>query len=218
MFPPARNFDWACPWYLGLFALGMLAAELAVNRSRNTQILAHPLVACSLWLSVLVAAIFKPSHFLAHEWRPDVMIGYACATMILMCAYSAQTRRRNWLLRALECKLLVELGKFSYSLYLIHLPVIAVLSSLVWNIWRIPPQFAQLFYVWLGLSLSIVVAYGFHLMFEKPFLRTASVPQSTSIQTEPSATCVLIPLTNDAVLQSIARDGTVSSTEALKNI
>jgi peptidoglycan/LPS O-acetylase OafA/YrhL len=195
--PTSRNFDWACPWYLGLFGLGMLAAELAVNRSRKTEALAHPLLVCALWLSVLTAAFLKPRHFLAHEWRPDVMIGCACAAMILMCANSAQGVRPNWLLRVLESKPLVELGKFSYSLYLIHLPVIAILASFVWNIWKIPSQFAQSFYVWMGVCLSIAVAYGFHLLFEKPFLTTASPLQIPSQQNTVAPLWLLVHLKDE---------------------
>lgn len=194
VFAPSRNLDWACPWYLGLFALGMFAAELAVNPSRKTKILGHPMVVCCLWLAVFIAALLRPSHFIAHEWRPDVMIGCACVAMLLMCANSAQKSPRNWFLRVLESKPLVALGKFSYSLYLIHLPIIAILATLVWNVWKIPAQFAQSFYVWTGVCLSIAIAYGFHLLFEKPFLKSAPARTRTSLEEHPAQDCVLIPL------------------------
>jgi peptidoglycan/LPS O-acetylase OafA/YrhL len=64
----------------------------------------------------------------------------------------------------------VTLGHFSYSLYLTHLPVLAlcylVIKRLGW-----PAPHAALALLSVGGVASLVCAYGFHLLVELPFMR-----------------------------------------------
>ncbi len=62
------------------------------------------------------------------------------------------------------------IGLFSYSLYLLHLPLIEICYQLTgsgkWSEWK---QF--LFYYGLILPGCVVAAFVFYLIFERPFLR-----------------------------------------------
>lgn len=75
---------------------------------------------------------------------------------------------------------LEKLGEFSYSLYLIHVPILlAVGKHLVLR----PNQTPAL---WLlgclaATVLMVIVAYGFHRLFERPFLSTRPSPASRAI-------------------------------------
>ena len=72
---------------------------------------------------------------------------------------------------------LAFVGTFSYSLYLVHLPITFVLMRLCWNLelrdgWQA---------IWISTPLcifvSLLAAWPFYLLFEKPFLsRSAAKP------------------------------------------
>jgi peptidoglycan/LPS O-acetylase OafA/YrhL len=70
----------------------------------------------------------------------------------------------------------VWFGRFSYSSYLTHAPVLAV----VWEFLVAPrglapvPAFAVLLVV--GVPVSYVLAYTFYLLVERPFLTIRSLP------------------------------------------
>jgi peptidoglycan/LPS O-acetylase OafA/YrhL len=64
---------------------------------------------------------------------------------------------------------LVSLGRFSYSLYLVHAPVLALVALAC----REAAQSVVVGYaviVGAGIPLAILVAYLFFLVFERPFL------------------------------------------------
>ncbi len=87
-------------------------------------------------------------------------------------------------------RVIVSVGLISYSLYLIHLPVIDFIHR--WTAAFSWPEWQQLlFYQGLVLPVCALVAYPFYVAFERPFLRVAASdrtavlidahPQSASI-------------------------------------
>jgi peptidoglycan/LPS O-acetylase OafA/YrhL len=65
----------------------------------------------------------------------------------------------------------LHLGTFSYSLYLMHVPVLTVVTlvGISLGITSIP---AYLFMVAVGIPLALIFTYLFHLIFERPFMPT----------------------------------------------
>jgi peptidoglycan/LPS O-acetylase OafA/YrhL len=97
------------------------------------------------------------------------LIGLATATLLLSSTERVQSDSPGWLLRLLESRPLLAIGHFSYSLYLTHLPVLALLFFYLRGFgW---PQ-AQLTLVLLaaGTTLSLLVAYAFHVVIERRFI------------------------------------------------
>ncbi len=104
LLPSTWNYDWACPWYLGLFALGMLGAVIASSNS-------GPMRACYLrapWplllvLSAGICMIILLSHHthssaetpeISHDnqkWILDAWIGVTTLCLILSCAVQKRT-------------------------------------------------------------------------------------------------------------------------------
>ena len=86
------------------------------------------------------------------------------------CRANAVTNRvPSRLLGALESRPLLGLGHFSYSLYLTHLPVLA-LCHLFLRDFGLSPGVRSLALLGLGSAVSLVVAYAFHLGVERPFM------------------------------------------------
>jgi peptidoglycan/LPS O-acetylase OafA/YrhL len=86
------------------------------------------------------------------------------------CAASAG-KTRSRLFELLSAKPLVTVGHFSYSLYLTHLPVMALCYFALLPLHLAPGPFALTL---LGVSgaASLAIAYAFHLAFERPFMQT----------------------------------------------
>ena len=178
LLPHTHNFDQTFPWYLGLFSFGMGGAVLGFSEQPSHRRLNERLP----WglLSVLLVGVYLlPDHlhidwFHQHIWQGDVFVGASIACMIIYCTRSlvlSPTTERPTILRLLEARWTLALGTFSYSLYLVHDPLIALA--------RIPllmlhlSHSLSLFILSVGaVPLIILVAYLFHVVFERPFLRT----------------------------------------------
>jgi len=93
----------------------------------------------------------------------DAMWGLLFAALIL-----AGSRSETRLHRALSHRLLVWLGLFSYSVYLIHLPLVITLGH--YGLGRFSNTGQVLFMLLFVAPLMIGLGYLFHLLFERPFM------------------------------------------------
>src|SRR5204862_2995917 len=121
------------PWYLGLFALGMVAAgincaarplERRLRAGVPWDLAALALIGlCGLGGMVLARLWFR--------WKPvtDALVGLATAALLIHCGQA--DARTSLVRRLLSSAPAVKVGHFSYSLYLIHLPVVALCYFLV---------------------------------------------------------------------------------------
>lgn len=123
LLPAENNLDWACPWFLGLFALGMLGAQLSLTENVGLRKL-------GAWLpwGIVSLVLFIPGFWLGltdspYVWGSDLLVGASAAAFLVSCYRASQnsdTARAHAPLRLLTSPLVVRLGVFSYSLYLIH--------------------------------------------------------------------------------------------------
>ena len=178
--PSSDNFAWACPWYISLFAMGMVGAAVMSRNSASTQDQRLPFY----WLSgafAICCVLLAPRRAIDHDGGSaltDILAGLAAICVI---AGSAQIVQNNFIprsvvLRILESRPAVQLGVFSYSIYLIHLPI---LVCLYWGLRSLKiPYDAVCVVVWLaGVPLILAGAYLFHLLFERRFMSSAGLPQ-----------------------------------------
>jgi peptidoglycan/LPS O-acetylase OafA/YrhL len=64
-----------------------------------------------------------------------------------------------------------RLGLFSYSIYLLHGPVVGLLDQDVIGPLHLAPLAAFALFLGLGIPVILLLCYGFHLAFEAPFMR-----------------------------------------------
>ena len=143
------------------FALGMFAAAL-VSRWHTEQ--KSPLC----WTDGLLPLILVPAAILdgrhGHfQTLTDAMWGLVFAALLL-----AGSRPGGLAHRALSGRALVSLGIFSYSVYLIHLPLVMALGD--YSIAHFSNTGQVLFALLLVAPLMIALGYVFFLLFERPFL------------------------------------------------
>ena len=166
----------AAPWYIGLFALGMAAATLTAGPSGGDE----PRTGNFPWkgsflvlMAVLVVSgTLAGGWFRDHAWLVDPIFGLAAACLIIHCAgmlARSGDDAPDFLLKIVRSKPAVALGAFSYSLYLIHYPLVELAAD-GYRIFRVPAtlQIALTF----GVCVPAVTAaaYLFHLAFERPFM------------------------------------------------
>jgi peptidoglycan/LPS O-acetylase OafA/YrhL len=82
---------------------------------------------------------------------------------------------------------LVFIGTFSYSLYLVHAPLLQMLWK--WAVLPLGLGFDAQFLLFMTAGLAVVLAasYGFHLLFEAPFMRSPALPRRAAPSAVPTA-------------------------------
>ena len=172
---PAAAFS-AASWYIGLFALGMCAAGIGFT-SRPTELALRARVPWALLSALLLGLVAIGATVLVRVWfrvmpYSDALVGAATASSLVYLtkhALAPAPQARPLILRLLESTPLVALGRFSYSLYLTHLPIVALCY---FGLQRsaLSQSSQMLVLVGLSLPLSVLFAYGFYWVFERRFV------------------------------------------------
>ncbi|HLI49126.1 MAG TPA: acyltransferase [Chthonomonas sp.] len=187
------HFGGTYSWLIGDFAFGVAAAIIGFWNAPRTNALRkrfHWYKLAIVFGSLAYLFLVDQRRFVEHnphlrlfvvtnwhlgkgcEFPIDLLVGLAASCFIIGSTYHLQQGLPdNQLLRFLHRREVIFLGTFSYSLYLIHVPCLAIMDK----IGRILHLTGNLFTIELflaGLPLCIVLAYLFHLVFERPFMPT----------------------------------------------
>ncbi len=148
-----------CPWYLGLFAMGMTGASWAssgcvIRGSRVTTWTTGFLAVVLGFAASRTDAIDRSVMFM------DLIVGAASTVLIVVLT---RPGRRHGLLASRPAR---RLGAFSYSLYLTHFPVLALAGKILRaERWATESRFWGL--VLIGVPGCLLVASGFYWLFER---------------------------------------------------
>jgi peptidoglycan/LPS O-acetylase OafA/YrhL len=159
------------PVYIGCFCLGMLGSLIAFTPERWGSAVRNrlPWTAAALVLGVAGSALcWKQGGY--QGWTQtilgvqDMIIGAAGACLLVACARPNADRVRS----VLAWRPLIFVGTFSFSLYLIHAPLI----QMIWQYLLAPLHLGHLAaliaLLVVGTPLIIAAAYVFHLLIERP--------------------------------------------------
>ena len=164
----------------------MASAALLLTRNYASQFpvwrIALLMAAAFAFVAFFGVAIAAPSIRLdTHtRWITDLLVAVVCAEFILLTASAALIKHQTFglttaITRVLESRPLAFLGRISYSLYLTHL--------VVWSIIGITLGLAPIervvtltidpmpIRILVLIPMQVITAYGFYLLFERPFLR-----------------------------------------------
>ncbi|GAC1567649.1 MAG: hypothetical protein NVS2B3_06960 [Vulcanimicrobiaceae bacterium] len=167
--------QYACFWYLGLFALGLAAATVAysgddryVRLKRRIPWTLISIVATATFV-FLVSPLYDDRYSSSSFLTLDVILGAAVASGFVAIARDQALGKRSIVATVLGWRGFVFLGTFSYSLYLINDPIILVVMKAIYG----DPPAVKAFVGFGVLVPSIVVAaYLFAKVFELPFVST----------------------------------------------
>jgi peptidoglycan/LPS O-acetylase OafA/YrhL len=173
----------AAPHFVGMFALGMLAAYLArspeVRYTRWTERIPWSLVAAlGLFIAMALTVYWGVEVSEGRFHYLDLPIGImACALLVDSSRWQPSALTRFFSIRPL-----VFIGTFSYSLYLVHAPVLQLLWLYVLHPLGLDLSVMFALLMTAGLAIVLGVAYLFFRAFEAPFLGTrARVPAPAAL-------------------------------------
>ncbi len=162
------------PQYLGMFALGMLAAHVVSSKEGSM-----PKLKARVPWGAVAAAMFCLVTALATAWGTGLaeqrfyLLDLPVGLMTTALLVTASRAGGGLLKRILTARPLVFIGTFSFSLYLVHAPVL----QLLWQYALVPLGVSREQMLVLLLSVGFVIvlgaAYLFFLGAEAPLLRAA---------------------------------------------
>ncbi len=167
--------DTLCPeltaasfWFIGLFAFGMASAATlrnSLNALNLRRIGVCGFLAFATFLALTAICEQRGMKTQSYDfpllWLADTLIGIAAACFLVIAAH-----RPNKAVRLLARPICQRLGKMSYSLYLLHFPIITDLAILPvrrhWNALD-----TTLFLYGVALPVTLLTAYGFSRIVEQ---------------------------------------------------
>ncbi len=149
-------------WFLALFALGIILAHASYRPSLQQG--AKPKVGLTA-SGIAFLATLALVYVNAPIYLSDLTMGGAVGTL----CYGLTTSPRGLLHKVFEAKALVWAGAFSYSLYLIHHPLLQIAFAFRPS-WAISPV-AIAGYLIATVPLVILGSLLFAILFEAPFVR-----------------------------------------------
>jgi len=165
----------ANPHYLGLFCFGMLAAY--VVRSPRPEFARARASQGWMWLAAgalaVTAALCGVWGLEASETRfqyLDLPVGVMAAATLV----HSSAGRTRWLTRFLSFRPLVFVGTFSYSVYLVHAPLLQVIWQYGLNPLGMRRDVMFVSLLTLGLVLVLGFAYLFFRICEEPFMGSSA--------------------------------------------
>ena len=180
---PHQAISWAqtAPWYILLFGMGMCACAFACRPSNDSQkrLVFPALVATFLGSSILlyfnsILATGSHARYLPCLRYIDPFAGAFVALALTLLHHNYSPRHR--LIRVLSWPPLAKLGVFSYSMYLIHVPVMTLIGHMLDLSHAIASHYIveELILFIVGLPIIIGVSYVFFLICERPFMTKKS--------------------------------------------
>ena len=166
--------------FVGLFALGMLAAEVAYTQNPALCRLRGrlPWSALSGIAAVLLALAMtgRIRHF-SSSGLIDLLV--AVLTLCLLVTVTVQPQ--CWAGRLLSSRNLVFIGGFAYSIYLVHAPLLQFLWQFVFLRLHFSHSAAYLLLVGTGIPLVVLLSFVFFFFCERPFTaKYARLPVKTA--------------------------------------
>jgi peptidoglycan/LPS O-acetylase OafA/YrhL len=184
-----HSLDWTSPWLCGLFAMGVVAAAFTARASSMPKLPWKTLTFVAAAVAVVLIAPFRDQITADGAlWPMDVALGAAVALFFVASVHD----ERIPFARFLASRPVVLLGTFSYSLYLIHAPLVDLTSAILH---RAHAGTLLSALAWGALiPLVVLAAYGFYRVFERPFLSSgfrAAMDVETGAKTATAATAQL---------------------------
>ena len=159
------------PQFLALFAFGVAGAHVLVAGGRWSRVNWIRVGLGLLVLTVVLLTIYPPASVEAQFFWVDLLAGAAAAALFAGMAQRPAGKASA----ALGGSAFRWLGQSSYSLYLIHLPVLGLVYWGVVVKLTDPNDMRFVLLLVIGLPTAVVASRGFWWLFERPFMEHRSV-------------------------------------------
>jgi peptidoglycan/LPS O-acetylase OafA/YrhL len=164
--------------YVILFIMGMLAADFTVPAGKLAVYLNKVNWGLMLIASVIV---FMVTRVVINKFHVDaqtftyqlinIAFGLICFVLLILCANPANNKIHLMIRDALSWKPLAFIGTFAYSTYLVHAPVIQLLTQYLVAPLQLSRFNASMVLLLLCLLVILPVFYLFFVFCERPFMK-----------------------------------------------
>lgn len=174
------RFDGAGLHLASLFSFGMAGAIVGFSHKRSVISWRErlPWGVCTLVSFAALAGIlsWRPELLEKHTSHVDLLAGFCATCLIVYCTKHllTDTASRPAVLAVMESGFAVGIGRFSYSLYLIHAPVLALCYAALRG-QHLDPVVTLGLVILSGVPLSLLASYLFYLACERPLLEKRKV-------------------------------------------
>jgi len=147
-------------WHINEFLIGNIAGLFFVKNRKEKN---YDLAVVVFFIAIILSLIFIPLNF--HNGLMAVF--FVPVIYLISCNNGIITK-------VFALKPLEFLGEISYAIYIIHIPVLYIVRSVLWDYFQISEN-NTLF--WIYMPVLMVVSAGFYQFIEKPmrdYLRKAS--------------------------------------------
>ena len=149
-------------WFLALFTMGAFVAH-AVVQGWKPKYLGWSVILAGVMAGVLVIVLSTPL------WLNEIAVGCAIALAIFWLAIRTRSGNRSLLHKVLESRQLVSLGLWSFSLYLIHSPLLGLANLLLLEV-DMSTSTRLFFQIIVALPVAALISYAFHIVVERRFI------------------------------------------------
>lgn len=186
LLPRSINFDFSHPWFLALFTMGMAGASVVFSNNPTVAKYRTKIpwgwLNTALTLALLGALIVFKDWMGWHDYLSESLVGLI--TMSWLIQYAGAIRqggRRSLSQRILESRLLVGLGAFSYSIYLIHNPIQGLINQELLHV-NMSADARLALMLGVVTPLALLCSYVFYMLVERRFMqwRERAVPAASA--------------------------------------
>ncbi|MFZ6742462.1 acyltransferase family protein [Undibacterium sp. JH2W] len=164
------------PYFCFLFGIGMFSAWLVFGQTTQERVRKRGLIFSLVGAVFIVYFLYLIQKFSIYDARSagaffdrariiDTVFAVVVAVFL---AWLARGTSRNWIRKFLELRVFTEIGKFSYSLYLVHIPIFAIIHHYIEEM-HLSLNLQHLHFILLsvcGTLATLAFAWGFARIFE----------------------------------------------------
>lgn len=168
------------PWMVIMFVMGMAAAKTGTAEGGGSSWRYRALTG-ALTVAVLVVTVLRNR---TEDMVSELTVGAATAcALIVMSQVSLRGGNGGFVQRRLASTTARALGLISFSLYLVHYPVVRVIGSHWQGHMNVDAENMFLFLLVVAVPVSLLVAIAFYLCVERRFLNYRPAPIRASSAT-----------------------------------
>ena len=154
------------PQYIVLFFLGLLSAFYTFNKEYRLKFNKYFFLFLIILFTIALVIIKLK---LIPEFYSEIILGLSIAFLLNQITFLPD---KNILINFFSSKISAELGKISYSLYLIHGPILALVNLLLLKYFNIKYEI-QLLIMWFVITpLTVFLSKIFYELVESKFLNS----------------------------------------------
>ncbi|MEV7631647.1 acyltransferase [Microbacterium sp. NPDC089318] len=158
----------AHPWLVALFAVGMLAAQQTEQPKASPRMVV--LLGASSGVAVAGIGVFSKGGVLAY-FAIEVLVGICLGVFLALLGPLAAQGKRPVAAAALSTRPLMFLGLISYSVYLLHSPLLAWANIMLLSV-DLPILTHYLLMTMVALPIAIAICIAFYWLVERHFLNS----------------------------------------------